>query len=187
MSPRVGLSTSAVVDAALAIIDRHGVDGLTLAAVAERVGVATPSLYKHVGSLAELRTLVGLRILDEMTERFTAEVIGRSGDEAVARLMRCYRAYAVEHPRRYAAVPLDPLHHPAQAAAGGRLLEVILAVLRGYGLRDSAAVHATRRLRVIAHGFTSLEVNGGFGLPEDLDETYDQLISIYLTSLHREK
>jgi AcrR family transcriptional regulator len=185
--PRAGLSTAAVVDAALAVLDRHGPQGLTLAAVAEHTGVATPSLYKHIGSLAELRTLVGARILDEITERFTARVLGRSGEEAVARLMHAYRAYVVEHPGRYLAMPPDPLRHPALAAAGQRLLGVIFAVLRGFGLHDSAAIHATRRLRAIAHGFASLEASGGFGLPEDLDKTYEELISMYISSLPKEK
>lgn len=185
MSPRVGLSTPAVVDAALAIVDRHGLDGLTLAAVASRVGVAAPSLYKHVAGLDELRTLVGLRVLEEMTARFTTEVLGLGGDEAVSALMRAYRAYAAAHPRRYAAMPPDPLHDPVLREAGARLLEVILAVLRGYGLRDSEAIHATRCLRVLAHGFASLEAAGGFGLSEKLDETYDRLISMFLASLEK--
>jgi len=42
--PRAGLSTSAVVDTALAVVDGEGADGLTLAAVAGRHGVAPPSL-----------------------------------------------------------------------------------------------------------------------------------------------
>ncbi|WP_344591662.1 TetR-like C-terminal domain-containing protein [Actinomadura vinacea] len=53
----------------------------------------------------------------------------------------------------------------------------------GYGLEGSAAVHATRRLRVLVHGFASIGSAGGFGLPEDLDDTYDQLIQMYLSNL----
>lgn len=183
--PRAGLSTAAVVAAALAVIDERGNDALTLAAVAARTGVATPSLYKHVAGLAELRVLLGVRVLDEMTERFTAAVLGRSRDDAVTALMHAYRRYVTEHPARYAAMPLDPLHDPALAAAGGKLIGVVLATLRGYGLTDSAAIHAIRHLRVVAHGFASLEAGGGFGLPEDLDETYAQLIDTILTSLPR--
>jgi hypothetical protein len=147
--------------------------------------VAAPSLYKHVASLAELRMLVGARVMDEMTERFAAAAMGRSGDEAVAVLMRGYRDYVRQHPARYAALPADPLHNPAMAAAGTRLLQVFLATLRGYGLTDSAAIHATRCARAIAHGFTSLEASGGFGLPESLDETYEQLIAMFIASLPR--
>jgi AcrR family transcriptional regulator len=184
-SYRAGLSTAAVVEAALAIIDEQGTDALTLAAVAQRTGVAAPSLYKHVGSLAELRTLVGARVLEEMTERFTRAAIGRSGDDAVGALMHAYRAYVREHPARYAAVPSDPLHDPRTAEAGQRLLAVFLAVLRGYGLTDSAAIHTTRCLRAVVHGFASIEAAGGFGLPEDLDETYAQLVRMTIAGLPR--
>jgi AcrR family transcriptional regulator len=178
--PRAGLSTGAVVEVALAVVDEHGLDGLTLAAVAQRAGVATPSLYKHVGGLADLRVLIGARVIEDMADRFTHAVLGLSGDGAVTALMHAYRAYVLDHPHRYAAMPLDPLHDPALAAAGGKLLEVVLAALRGYGLDGPAAIHVTRCLRAVAHGFASLEAGGGFGLPEDLDTTYDQLIAAVL-------
>jgi AcrR family transcriptional regulator len=183
--PRAGLSTAAVVEAALAVVDELGDEALTLAAVAARTGVATPSLYKHVAGLGELRTLLGARVLDDMTEHFTRAVLGRSGDDAVSALMHAYRDYVKAHPARYAAVPLDPLHDPALAAAGGKLLEVVLGALRWYDLSPSDTIHATRVMRSVAHGFASLEAGGGFGLPEDLDETYDQLIAAVLGGLPR--
>jgi AcrR family transcriptional regulator len=181
--PRAGLSPAAVVDAALAVVDEHGVDALTLAAVAQRTGVATPSLYKHIAGLGELRTLLGARVIDDMADDFTKAVLGRSGDDAVTALMHAYRDYVRRHPARYAAMPLDPLHDPALAAAGGKLLEVVLAALRAYGLTGSDAIHATRCLRAVAHGFSSLEAGGGFGLPEDLDQTYDQLVATVISTL----
>lgn len=181
--PRAGLSTSAVVDAALVLVDENGVGALTLAAVAQRTGVATPSLYKHVAGLGELRTLIGARVLDDMATHFTKAVMGRGGDDAVIALMHAYRDYVRGHPARYAAMPLDPLHDPALTDAGGRLLEVVLTALRAYGLRGSDAIHATRCLRAVAHGFASLEAGGGFGLPEDLDQTYDQLVAALISTL----
>ncbi|WP_434446004.1 TetR/AcrR family transcriptional regulator [Lentzea sp. E54] len=183
MAVRARLTTAKVVDAALELVDEHGVEGLTLAAVAARTGVATPSLYKHVASLGELRGHVGVRVIEDMTARFTEKVLGRAGDDAVTALMHAYRAYVQEHPNRYAAAPMDPLHDELQQAAGAKLLEVMFATLRGYGLEGSEAVHATRRLRVIVHGFASIESGGGFGLPEGLDDTYDQLVRMYLDDL----
>jgi AcrR family transcriptional regulator len=183
--PRAGLSTTAVVDAALAVVDEQGEAALTLAAVAQRTGVATPSLYKHVANLAELRTRVGARVLEDMAGRFAEAVMGRSGDEAVVALMTAYRAYVNTHPSRYAAMPIDPLHDPALAAAGGKLMDVVLAALRAYDLTGPDFVHAARCLRTVAHGFASLESGGGFGLPEDLDETYDRLVATLVATLRR--
>ncbi len=183
--PRAGLSPATVVEVALALVDEKGLEGLSLAAVADRAGVAAPSLYKHVSSLADLRDLMALRVIREMTAVFAGVVMGRSRDDAVAALMRAYRAHVIAYPGRYALVPLDPLRRAALADAATDLLEVFLAVLRGYGLDDSAATHATRRMRVAAHGFADLESGGGFGLAEDVDTTYEQVIAMVLASLPR--
>src|SRR5262249_11784681 len=118
-----------------------------------------------------------------MTEVATAAVLGLGGDAAIAALMRRLRAYGAEHPARYLAVPPDPMHDPALAQPAARFIEVFLAVLRGYGLDDAAAIHATRCLRVIVHGFVSIESSGGFRLAEDPAETDEQPIPMYLPSL----
>ena len=181
--PRAGLSPDAVVEIALTLIDEKGLEALSLAAVADRAGVAAPSLYKHVGSLADLHTLLARRIMRQLTARFAGAAMGRSRDEAVEALMRSYRAYVVANPGRYALIPLDALHHPGLVEVGGDLFTVFVAVMRGYDLNDAAATHAIRRLRATVHGFAVLEAGGGFGLPEDIETTYDQVIEMFLRSL----
>jgi AcrR family transcriptional regulator len=176
--PRVGLTASVVTDAAIALIDEQGPLALTLAAVAERTGVATPSLYKHVRNLAELRDRVTLRVMDELTNRLGSAVMGRSGDDAVSAAMWAYRQYVVEYPNRYAALPQATPDDPELDAAGERLVTVVLAILRGYRLTGTEAIHAVRCLRAAAHGFASLEAAGGFGLPKDLNTTYEQLVGM---------
>jgi AcrR family transcriptional regulator len=172
-----------VTQAALELIDEHGTDALTLANVAEHTGVAAPSLYKHVRSLAELRNRVALSVVSELTERLTAAVLGRGGDQALRAAMWAYRQYVIEHPYRYAAFPQVPPSDPELAAALGRLLDVVLAILRGYGLEGSAAIHAARCFRATVHGFASLQAAGAFRLPEDLDATYDYLIGMLTTGI----
>jgi AcrR family transcriptional regulator len=181
--PRGGLSTDAVVDVALALVDEKGLDALSLAAVADRAGVAAPSLYKHVGSLADLRDLMAIKAIHQATGLLRAQVMGRSSDDAVEALMRAYRAYVLANPGRYELIPLDPLHHDGMTEAAQDLLEVFIAVMRGYGLDDTATTHAIRRLRAVIHGFVDLEIGGGFGLPEDIGTTYDQVIDMVLRSL----
>ncbi|WP_327107589.1 TetR/AcrR family transcriptional regulator [Nonomuraea glycinis] len=181
--PRAGLTPSRVVDAAIELVDKHGLPALTLAAVAEHCGVAAPSLYKHVSNIADLRTLVGIRVMEEMTDSFTATVLGRSGTDAITSLMRAYRAYVTAHPARYAAVPVNPLHQQEYAASGRRMLGVMQAALRPWQFDENELIHTIRAARVIVHGFASLEAAGGFGLPHDLDETYERLIRLFLATL----
>ncbi|MFI9388915.1 TetR/AcrR family transcriptional regulator [Kutzneria sp. NPDC052558] len=181
--PRVGLSPDAVVDAAIAVIDADGPEALSLAAVASRTGVATPSLYKHVSSLDALRGLVQLRVLTELGDALAAAVLGRGGDEAVQALMDSYRDYAVAFPHRYTALPQQPRPEPELAEASNRVIEVIFAVLRGYGLDGSALVHTTRCLRAAMHGFASLQISGGFRLAEDIDASHRLLVSMVAAGL----
>jgi AcrR family transcriptional regulator len=175
--PRAGLSPERVVDAALAVIDESGADRLTLARVAERTGVATPSLYKHVDGLAELRRMVKLRVLGEVDEALRAATIGRSGEEALRALAVAYRDYLRAHPHRHPFVEVAP-DDPETTAAADRAVAVAAAVLDGYGLAGPDAVHAIRCLRAAVHGFTHLEAIGGFGRPEDIDATFAHLLDM---------
>jgi AcrR family transcriptional regulator len=171
------------VDAAIGLLDSAGPEGVTLAAVAAATGVATPSLYKHIDSLDSLRRLIAIRSMNDLADQLTRAVLGRSQDDALRALMTAYRAYALAHPNRYAALPQQPAADPDLTNAGARVIEVILAVLRGYGLEGHDAIHAARSVRAAAHGFASLQTAGGFQLAEDLDTSYDLLIGMVTTGL----
>lgn len=179
---RAALSADAVVGIALQLLDEKGPDALTLSAVAGRAGVATPSLYKHVRNLAELRDLMSARIMNDIADQVGQAVLGHSADEAIRALMTAWRHYARHHPHRYAALLHRP--EPRTAQAGKRLLDILFATLRAYGMTDSAAIHAVRCLRAVLHGFAALEAQGAFQLPEELDESYELLTHMVITGLH---
>lgn len=176
---RAGLDTAAVVAAAAVLADADGLDGLTLSRLAERVGVRTPSLYSHVGGLDDLRRLVALRTIEGLTAALSSAAVGRAGDDAVRALAAAYRDYARAHPGAYEAIVRAPDPSDEQfAAAAHASADVVIAVLRGYGLEGDQAVHATRALRSALHGFVSLEASGGFGLPVDIDASFDHLVGV---------
>ncbi|MFF2326619.1 MULTISPECIES: TetR/AcrR family transcriptional regulator [unclassified Streptomyces] len=179
--PKTALSTNAVVDIAMRVVDEDGADALTLSAVSARAGVTTPSLYKHVSNLAELRALVSARIMGELADRTGEAVLGRSADDAIRAFMGTWRRFVQQHPHRYAALIQSP--DPRSADAGQRLVTVITATLRAYGMRESAAIHAARCLRAAVHGFAVLEAQGGFGLPENLGDSYELLMDVMIAGL----
>jgi len=109
--------------------------------------------------------------------------VGRSGSDALRALADAFRAYAVGNPHRYALTIQAARPDTREAAAADRMLAVFLAVLRGFDLKGSAAIHAARALRSACHGFASIQVAGGFGLPEDLDVSYDLLVRMVVQSL----
>lgn len=181
--PRAGLSRQAVTEVALTVVDAGGPSGfdrLTLASVAASAGVAVPSLYKHVSSLGDLRRLVGIASIAELTQVLASATIGRSGPEALRSAADAVRAYARAHPGRYAATQvaadLGNADDVELARAGAETIAVLAAALRGFDLPEASTVDAIRMLRSAVHGFVVLELGGGFGLPDDLDRTFDLLV-----------
>ena len=180
--PRAGLDAETVVAAAAELADAEGLPALTLARLAARLGVRSPSLYAHVGGLADLRARLAARGARELTAALQAAAAGRARSDALHAVADAYRAYAHAHPGAYAAMQRAPGDggetDPEIAAAAARLIDVVVAVLRGYDLHDEDAIHAVRMVRAALHGFVSLEREGGFAMPIDLEESYRRLVEM---------
>lgn len=182
--PRAGLTSRSVAEEAARIADEQGFDRLSLSAVAKRCGVAVPSLYKHVRGLDGLRREVALLAVHEFGDLLGRAAMGRSGADAIRAVADAYRDYAKTRPGRYAAFQRapDPGDHEAVAASAVSV-EVLAAVLREFDLPREHAVHTIRALRSALHGFVDLEARGGFGLPEDVDESYSILVEGFIGAL----
>ena len=66
-----------------------------------------------------------------------------------------------------------------------RALRVVLAVIASLGVEGADAIHAARALRSIIHGFATLEIAGGFGLPVDCDESFRRLLDLLVEGLQQ--
>jgi AcrR family transcriptional regulator len=155
------------------VADEVALERLTLAAVAQRLGVSGPALYKHVAGLDALQRDVAVLALGELTAALSAATVGRSGADALRGLAEAYRTYGGAHPGRLAASVRAPGPGDAEHAAAG---ERALAVLSGYGIREEDLVDALRIVRASLHGFAVLDVSGGFGLPRDVEATYARYV-----------
>lgn len=187
MGRSIGLDKATVVRAAAELADSHGLEALTLGLLAERLGIRTPSLYNHVAGLPGLQRELALLCVAQLIDQLGTAVMGKSSDAAVHALAQAYRAYVLAHPGHYATVirAPDPADSQLQQASA-RLVEIILAALSGYGLHNDDAIHAVRGLRSIVHGFATLEVAGGFGLPLDRDESFQRLVAGFIVGLRGE-
>lgn len=176
--PRAGLTTEIVTAGAAAIADEVGFERLTLAGVAERFGVAVPSLYKHVDGLGGLRREVATLAIRELGRALTAAVEG-APDDPLPALAHAYRDFARAHPGRYAATVRAPDPDDVDAVeASDAVLATVLSVMARYGSSGSDAIDATRALRAALHGFVTLEAGGGFGLPRDIDRSFERLVDL---------
>ena len=169
----MSIATSArrdeIVAAARQILETQGPEHLTMRALAERLEIRAPSLYKHVADKDELEALLIAEALCGMGEALHAAIDGLtprgSKKRALTALAEAYRTWALAHPHLYrlateGELPRDQLPDGLEAWTAEPLVRVT-------GDQDRA-----RAAWAFAHGMTILELDGRFPQAADLDAAW---------------
>lgn len=131
-----GLTRDGIAGAALALVDRDGIDALSYRRLAEEIGCEAMSLYHYFPSKAHLIDAVVDLVFGEL------EVPPPGGDwiERVRKAARNYRAMALGHPKLY---PLMAVHR-MNTAVGVRKLDQVIGLFREGGFDDAMAAKLFR-------------------------------------------
>ena len=170
-----GLNRERIVATALAHIDTHGTQGLSMRNLAQVLGVEAMSLYRYVKGREDLlEGVVGL-LLGGVTSHLD-ERLSEHWQGFLQTVAHEVRRIAVEHPN---AFPLVATRHPAAPwlrppLRSIELVETFLRTLRAHGMSDQQAVDAYRAFSSFLLGQLLLEsaVRGASTAPveEPVDE-----------------
>lgn len=186
MSPRRGLDTDAVIAAAAEIADSEGVEEVTLAKVAAKLGVRSPSLYNHVNGLPELKRKLALHGLRLLKERMNGSIETFTGEAALRAFAQNYMFFARQHPGLYELTLKAPSGDDReQQELGNELVRIMLLPLRTFGITEEEAIHVLRGLRSLLHGFASIEREGGFGIPLTVDDSIHYMMNLMISGMRR--
>ena len=176
-----------IVAQAQQLIESEGLAALSLAKLAEILGVKAPSLYRHVDNKVDLLQAVNLLTVEQLFAAMHAERAAVNDGNAAdpqARLLaifHAFRHFAHRHPQTYTLLF-------SLQAAGTRPDEDYLAALAGsiqsMIAEISGEAHALAALRgalALVHGYVMLELNRQLRRGGDLDKTFEQVIIAYLT------
>src|SRR5450755_1526098 len=164
------LTRDAVLTTALELIDRDGVDGLSMRRLAGVLDCDPMALYRYASNKAAL--------LDGVVEAVLAELkVDPSDPDWVAQLRavaRRYRQLALAHPKVVSLLVTHPLATPLALRPQGTLrpLEDILTLLTRAEFSGRDALHIYRALFGFLHGHVLDELQE---LVENPDETDDLL------------
>ncbi|HEV2065679.1 MAG TPA: TetR/AcrR family transcriptional regulator C-terminal domain-containing protein [Thermomicrobiales bacterium] len=150
--PRTPLTRERVLDAAIALADREGVDALSMRRLGAELGVQAMSLYNHVASKQDLLDGVAGRLLAGMEIPAPAEAGWEVG---LRQVCRSYRRLAHDHPGLFPTVLARPLASPEVLPP----LEATLAFLRKAGLDAEAALDVFQACASFVGGFALGEIN----------------------------
>jgi AcrR family transcriptional regulator len=181
-------SLAAIVAAASQILEDDGLDAVSMAAVASRVGVRPPSLYKHVRDRDELLILVLSDTADSLARALAAidaPGAGHDPGERLRAIAREYRSFAAERPR--ASALLFAGLGPDLALPEARLALAAGPVVAAAGdlVGEDAALPAARALTAFVHGFTTMEHARAFRLGGDPTEAFDLGLDALIAGLKR--
>jgi AcrR family transcriptional regulator len=181
---RAGIKPEIVIAAAAEIADHKGWNEVTLANVAGRLGIKTPSLYNHVNGLGDLRQKLAVHGLQLLRDVLVDAAVGEAGKQAVLKVGIAYVEFVRAHPGLYEAINrVNASAGPDFAKASDDVLGIFVRLLQPMALSSEEMVHAVRGLRSLVHGFASLEAMGGFQLPEDKNTSLTKAMNYYFDGL----
>lgn len=186
---RTRLDKASVVQAAVEILNAEGLQALTLSRLAEELGIQTPSLYNHVDGLAGLQQDLAILNAKLLADRLSTAAMGKSGAELFMEAAQAFRAYVKEYPGLYMSTlrssGVQEVMDKELQQEEERTMNVGLVVMASLGLKGEDAIHGLRAFRSMVHGFATLEVAGGFGLPQDCDESFRKLVQALVAGLQK--
>lgn len=153
--PRAGLSREKVLDAAVALIDEHGLPALTMRRLGAALGVEAMTLYHYVPNKAALFDGVVERVFDAAMGG-----LGEGGTDGgdwrayVRAFAHALRDELLRHPGVLPLVATRPVNSPRAFAAADRLL----ASLGAAGMRPGLALDLFNALGMFAIGHTLAEI-----------------------------
>jgi AcrR family transcriptional regulator len=179
---REPITRDAIVETALRLLDRDGLDALSMRRIADALATGPASLYRHVGSKEGLLDLVFDRVIGEQA---VPDPDPARWGEQLKEVARALRATESRHPDivrlSLGRVPTGP--------NALRYFERLLAILRAGGLPDALAVAGSQLLMIVVNGF-SLEENVSLKSPGGGDASPEEVVKMvrdYFGSLPPER
>ncbi|GAB2719663.1 TetR/AcrR family transcriptional regulator C-terminal domain-containing protein [Nocardia thraciensis] len=162
------MTRAAVLNAALEIVDREGVEGLSMRRLAEAVGRDPMVIYRHVPNKAAVIDGVAEVVFTELS----VDAAASDWVAEVRRVAREFRRIALAHPRAVPLLVTRPLATPLgqRPPATVRLLEDMLALLTRVGYAEVDALHIYRALFGFLYGHVLNELQELVERPEETDD-----------------
>ncbi|GAA3438533.1 TetR/AcrR family transcriptional regulator [Kutzneria kofuensis] len=158
---------NALETAALELVAERGAHGFTMAEASRRAQVSVAAPFKHFANREALLAALVLKAHDEQARRF-AEAVGSTADpvEQLAEFAAAYVQFTVDEPALSELIfgaGIDKSAYPELAAAGGKVLDVLMAPAQALSPDALALVHT---IGAMAHGCAAFLRERVFDSPE---------------------
>jgi TetR/AcrR family transcriptional regulator, tetracycline repressor protein len=168
------LSLAQVLEAALKLVDEHGLAALSMRRLGSELGVDPMAIYYHVpGKQALIKALV-----ERVFESFVVEGAETTWQEQMRRWAGAYRALALQHPNLVLEIVADPEAVATAARLADRSLH---SAIKASGLPPRYQAAGADVIVDYVNGF----VLGEVAIPGGAEEAFERGLDIIVAGLER--
>lgn len=154
--------------AARSMVERQGIDALSVRSIGQSLGVTHSALYRHFSSRDALAAAVASNGFDELLQLMQTAVDQSAETEQAALAMRAYASFAIDHRNLYRLMFAYPANALVGEEAPGPQVRAVIALTAKAFRRDGdpPGMSTALRDRVVAawalsHGLCDLWHSGG--------------------------
>jgi AcrR family transcriptional regulator len=140
------LSRERIVTTALAIVDRHGLEALSMRKLATELGVYPTAIYYYIPTKSALLDAIVEAVMSGID--LTADDPSTTPEERIVRAACVYRDALLAHPN---ALPLSLSRGP-NTPGGMRPVELVLSILRDAGVPPIEVIPAMNAIAAAVRG-----------------------------------
>jgi len=171
-----------IIQTARTLIEREGVEQLSLARLATELGIKAPSLYRYIPNKAALLQAVNLLTYRQLFLAYETalQVAGDDPQDRMLAIFRAHRAFAHANPETYVLAYTTTV--PEQRA-DERVLEQMALLIQELMSAISGPERSLAALRgalALVHGFVMLELKDQLKRGGDLTQAFEESIAAYV-------
>ncbi|QDP39969.1 TetR/AcrR family transcriptional regulator [Radiobacillus deserti] len=184
MAPKHRITLKDILNISIDIADKNGLSDITLANVSKRLGIRSPSLYNHINGLSGLKIELAYQGTKGLYDEMAGAAIGKTGKDAIYSISYAYIGFARNNPGLYEAISLAVKVDSAKVQdQADKILKLMITLLKTFPLPEELLIHHVRMLRAFLHGFVTIERDGGFGIPLDINESLQIGLDTIITGM----
>lgn len=183
-----GIDTNKIVEKAAEIVNREGLEKLTLKEIASELEIKAPSIYNHVKGLEDIKYELMLYGWSQVEEKMlvAAEENSGNGYVAIEKMCRAFFDYSKENKGVFDAMLwYNKFSDERTMQATKKLFEKVEDIMSELNLPYETVQHLIRTLRSFLEGFSLLVNQKSFGNPVSIEESFDLSIKVIIEGIKK--
>ncbi len=178
------ISKQFIIEISAKLVNKVGLDNLSLKMIAEELNIKSPSLYNYFSGLKDIKKNLMFYGWEQLEDKMIDSAVGVSGYEALKNMCYASYDYAINNIGIFEAMLwYNKYDDEKTIKVTKRLYELMFKVASTLNISEKNTRHIIRTMRSFLEGFVLLIKNNSFGNAIPIDESFDISIEILINGI----